>query len=445
MRGAIAQAGRGLPGVERGMPSPAGTGLSRRSFLARSSGLALAVFGGSMLSPRVFEDGIAHAQSAGPQPVLISIFLAGGVDSLTLLAPVGHDAYTTLRPTLAVSSGSAFAEDPTLAWHPNAAPLRDLHAAGKLTVMPSIGYADPNQSHFTSRHYWEVGELDPAGRVGWMGRYLDRHGSADNPLQGLSVDYSLMPQLAPASVPVAAVGAPESYDFWTRDVWDPGLVARMMSGFGELGRLPGGDEALGSARAATRMTTKLREQLATMQDVDPFAEAQAAYPGGGNAFPRRLAALAEMLEQGLPLRCVALQANGGYDTHDNQAATLPADIALLSQSLKAFQDDLEARGVADRVLVHVWSEFGRRARENGSGTDHGAAGLSLLMGTRVKGTMVGEFPGIGPGQLDGAGNLRHTIDFRAVYKGLVEQWLGVDATGIVPDAAAFTAPALLKT
>ena len=155
-------------------------------------------------------------------------------------------------------------------------------------------------------------------------------------------------------------------------------------------------------------------------------------------FPDRLAALAEMIDRGLPLRVVAMDANGGYDTHENQAATLAENLGLLSSSLAAFQADLEARGIADRVLVHVWSEFGRRPAANGSGTDHGAGGASLMMGTRASGTTVGEFPGLAT--LDAHGNLRHTVDFRGVYRGLTEQWLGVDADGIVPGASRFTAP-----
>ena len=433
---------------EPGMPTPAGTTLSRRSFLSRSAGLGVAVFGGKLLSAAAFDEGIAAAQAAGTDRVLVSVFLPGGIDSMTLLAPVGHSAYASLRPTLRVQQSSnaldRFSEDPTLQWHPNAAPLRDLHRAGKLTVMPGIGYTDPNQSHFTSRHYWEVGELDPTGRVGWLGRYLDRHGRPDNPLQGLALSYRLAPALAPASVPVAAVGAPEDYELWTRDVWDRGLVDKLMRGWGDLGKLPTGDAELAAARGATRMTTVLRDQLAPVQSATPYASAPVPYPSGGHEFPRRLAALAHMLALGLPVRCVALEANGGYDTHDNQAATLPQNIDLLSRSLAAFQKDLEHRGLADRVLVHVWSEFGRRAKENGSGTDHGAGGVSLVMGTKASGRMVGQFPGIGPSQLDSGGNLKHSTDFRAVYRGLVEQWFGVDATGIVPDAAKFPAPTLVK-
>ncbi|MEA2124365.1 MAG: hypothetical protein QOI80_1147 [Solirubrobacteraceae bacterium] len=446
LRGA-AIPGAGLPAIERGMPAPAGTGLSRRSFLNRSAGMALAVYGGAMLAPRAFEEGIASAAAATPdQRILVSVFLPGGIDALSLLAPTGHSDYATLRPSLAIAPDAAdqLIGDSTLQWHPNARPLRDLHAAGKLTVLPAIGYTDPNQSHFTSRHYWEVGELNPAGRVGWMGRFLDRHGAPDNPLQGLSLDYNLAPSLAPSSVPVAAVSAPEDYDFWTRDVWDDAINDKLLTGFGTLGNLVTDDAELGAARGAARMSAALRNGLLPVHGMDPMAAAQAAYPAGNDAFPRRLATLAEMIARGLPLRCVALEANGGYDTHDDQNGSLPDNIALLSQSLAAFQADLDARNLSDRVIVHVWSEFGRRAEENGGGTDHGAGGVSLIMGAQAAGGIVGEFPGIASSELDEGGNLQHTTDFRAVYKTLVEGWFEQDATGIVPDAAAFSALPLLK-
>jgi uncharacterized protein (DUF1501 family) len=433
---------------DTGMPLAAGTGLSRRTFLNRSAGLALAVYGGSMLAPRVFEEGIASAAAATPdQRILVSVFLPGGIDALSLLAPTGHSAYAGLRPSLKIAANAAdqLAGDPTLQWHPNARPLRDLHAAGKLTVLPAIGYTDPNQSHFTSRHYWEVGELNPAGRVGWMGRFLDRHGAADNPLQGLSLGYDLAPSLAPTTVPVAAVSDPESYDFWTRDVWDDDINEKLLGGLGTLGDLATSDPELGAARGAARMSASLRNGLMPVHGTDVDAlETAHGYPTGNDGFPRRLAMLAEMIGRGLPLRCVAIEANGGYDTHDNQNGSLPDDIDLLSSTLAAFQADLDARGVADRVIVHVWSEFGRRAEENGGGTDHGAGGVSLVMGSQAAGGIVGEFPGIGPTQLDHDGNLQHTTDFRAVYKTLVEGWFGQDASGIVPDAGAFSALPLLK-
>ena len=188
-RRAVAEAGRGLPPIEPGMPLPAGTGLSRRSFLSRAAGLALAVYGGSKLVSQAYDDGIARAAAAPADAVLISIFLEGGADALSILFPDGDPRYRVLRPKLALpaSSGIAFSEDARLFWHPSLASLATLHAEGKVTVMPAIGYTSPDQSHFTSRHYWEVGATDPLLRTGWLGRYLDRVGTQDNPLQGLSL------------------------------------------------------------------------------------------------------------------------------------------------------------------------------------------------------------------------------------------------------------------
>ena len=213
LRDAAAQAGNGLPSIEPGMPAPAGTGLSRRSFLVRSAALGLAVYGGGLLSRTAIEDALA----AGPSDaVVVSVFMDGGIDSLSVLAPVGDPLYRRYRPKLALGEGEGtpFSEDERLHWHPAAAALRDLHGEGKVTVFPAIGYENPDQSHFTSRHFWEVGELDTRGVTGWMGRYLDRVGAMDNPLQGLSLDGRLAPVLATARVPVAAVAGPESYSFW---------------------------------------------------------------------------------------------------------------------------------------------------------------------------------------------------------------------------------------
>ena len=448
LRRGLAEAGRGLPAIEPGMPMPAGTGLDRRTFVARGLGLAVAVYGGSALRPQVFDEGIAAASAAGPeQKVLVSVFLDGGADALSLLAPTGDPLYRQLRPRLALPAGAgpAFGEDPTLTWHPSLAPLAQLHGEGKVSVMPGIGYDHPNQSHFTSRHFWEVGAADERLSTGWLGRYLDRVGKPDNPLQGLSLDWSLQPSLATATMPVAAVDAPDRYDFWARGVWGE-VSDRMVDTIGRLGAIrSGGDAGLEAASDAARQSVRLYDQLTPFRPKDDRKTpvSPVTYPAGNDAFPRRLAGLAAMLAAGLPLRVVALSAPGGYDTHDDQAQDLADGLKLTADSLLAFQRDLEARGLADRVLVHVWTEFGRRAKENGSGgTDHGAAGTGFLIGSRVAGTMIGEFPGLA--KLDRDGNLQATADFRGLYGAILEDWLGTDAEAIIPGVRKFTRPTILR-
>lgn len=438
-RTAAAVAGAGLPEIEPGMPVPAGTGLSRRSFIARGAGLALAVYGASKIAAPLLEEGIAHAATAGDDRVLVSVFMPGGADSLTLLAPVGDSRYATLRPTLAMAAdqGTAFAEDSRLRWHPSAASLATLHTEGKVSVFPAVGYTGPDQSHFTSRHFWEVGELSASTRLGWMGRYLDHVGAPDNPLQGLSLDGTLAPALAAANVPVAAVSKPDDYGFWAERIGDP-IYGPMMEAFGDLGRLPAHSAAMRHARDAARDTDMVRTAIAPFKNGTPAVP----YPTAGGNFPKRLAALAQMLDGGLPIRCVAVNAPGNYDTHSNQQGSLTRDATATFDALLAFQRDLEARGLADRVLVQVWSEFGRRPRENGTGTDHGAAGCAFVIGSRAKGQMVGEFPGLGT--LDPQSNLRATSDFRAMYSSLLEQWLQVDAGAIIPGASGFARPVLVN-
>jgi uncharacterized protein (DUF1501 family) len=438
---AAAEAGRGLPLIEPGMPLPAGTGMSRRSFVARGLGAALAVYGADRLVPGLFDEGIALAATGPAQPILVSVFLEGGADAISVLSPQGDPLYRKLRPKLGLNGGTQFAEDARLYWHPSVASLVQLYGEQKVTVMPAIGYTNADQSHFTSRHYWEVGATSTQLRTGWLGRYLDRVGTMDNPLQGLSLDDTLAPALATAKVPVASVDGPDQYDFWSKNVWGE-VETRMLGALGSFGG-GSGDPALAAAAGAQAQVAQLRNQLLPFQGDDGI-QSPVAYPKSTDAFPRRLAGLAAMIASGLPLRVVALTAPGHYDTHSDQADSLAQGLQLTSDSLLAFQRDLEARGLADRVLVHVWSEFGRRGAENGSGgTDHGAAGVGFLVGTRAKGQMIGEFPDLKSG-LDDDGNVKATADFRGVYASLLEQWLGMDAGAVIPDAGSFARAALLK-
>jgi uncharacterized protein (DUF1501 family) len=438
MRQAVAQAGQGLPSIEPGQPVPAGTGLNRRSFMLRSGAAMLSVYGASKLGFRQLQEGIAAAQAgAGSGPILVSVFMEGGADALSILSPVTDQRYKDLRPTLALGEdeGVQFAEDGNLRWHPSAAKLDTLHREGKVTVFPAIGYTDPDQSHFTSRHYWEVGELDPNGRTGWMGRLLDEIGSDDNPLQGLSLDGYLSPALATASKPVAAIDGP-SYDLWAHDVWGDvetlmldsiGTVASAHEGLPDLGRKTAG--------IVGRRASQLRKQL------EPFGGGDIVIPPEypDNYFAKNLSALASMIKFGLPIRCASISAAGSYDTHEGEEDSFPADLQVTADSLYAFQRHLESLGIADRVLTLVWSEFGRRPEENGSqGTDHGAAGTAFLIGSRAKGQMIGEHPGLAV--LDEDDNMRHNSDFRDIYSGLLEQWFDVDAGAIIPDAGIFSAP-----
>lgn len=435
LHAAAAEAGKGLPQIETGMPMPAGTGLSRRSLLLRGAGLALAVYGSKLKIPAL-DAGIARA--AMPDRILVSVFLDGGLDAMSLLAPTGDPRYPKLRPHLSLSEAETlpFSEDERLRWHPSARKLAKLHKEGKVTVFPAISYSGPDQSHFTSRHFYEIGEVEVGSRTGWLGRYIDLVGDDENPIQGLSLDRALSPTLATADRPVAAVGSISGYEL-SSDLSEP-INTELFSAFERLGALPADSSGLLELRRATAQTSQLRRDLSGVGDVS----SQVKYPDYPMA--KRLRALASYIGKGLPIRVATLGGSGGYDTHAGQAATLDHNIERTADSLYAFQRDLERRGLADRVLVQVWSEFGRRPEENGSGgTDHGAAGCSLVIGSKASGKMVGEFPGLH--RLDRLENLRHTSDFRAMYCSLLEQWFDQDASAIIPGATRFERPQLVKS
>ncbi len=452
LRASVARAGAGLPVTEPGMPTPAGTGLTRRSMLLRSSGLALAVYGaGRMLTPEAFEAAVAEA--AGEQKVLISIFMDGGVDALSLLAPTGDPLYAALRPTLrlAPNAGWEFAGDPRLRWHPSAGGLKELwdDAGCGVAVAPAIGYDAPNQSHFTSRHFWEVGETNPMAATGWLGRYLDRVGHPDVPIQGISLDGMLSPQLATSRVAVSATGSLSDYRFSAAGVWLE-METRMRATHAALGTLPSADPVTAQVRQATANAAGLARDLASVGTGGPSADA--AYPAAASQFKTRLQAIARLLATtdgsgaSLPVRCVTLNAAGGYDTHSNQAAGLSAGLLTTTANIRALWRDLELRGLADRVVISLWSEFGRRPAENGSaGTDHGAAGAAFVIGKNIRQGLIGEFPGLAAGTgLDPYGNVRATADFRGLYCALLEQWFQTDAAGIIPSAGSFARPTLLS-
>jgi hypothetical protein len=159
------------------------------------------------------------------------------------------------------------------------------------------------------------------------------------------------------------------------------------------------------------------------------------YPTG-SPFADRLRQLAFLLAQPLGVRIAAVDSNADFDTHSGQPGRLITALSDVSASLAAFQADIEARGLGDRVLTFVWTEFGRRLKANQSlGTDHGAGGIGWVMGTQARSGLLTPYPSLK--DLDRQGNLRVVVDFRSVYASLIEQWLGTSADGVIPDAASF--------
>jgi uncharacterized protein (DUF1501 family) len=418
------------------------TPLSRRQVIGRGLGAGLAIYAAkAMPLARIFEAASAEAAAAPTAPVLVTVFLPGGCDLLDTIVPTNQfGRYADLRPGLKIDQplalgSSGLGVNPHLAEGVNGG-LKGLFEAGKIGLLPGIDYANPDLSHFHSRHFWETGLITPASATGWLGRWLDHAGSKDNPLQGISMDSGLSPVLRSGAVPVAAVSSPDDAQFWIPDVWGD-AYDRTMETWAQIASSrpfsPGAAAAYAGARQAKQVADILAPYKTDSDGNNPLA-GSVTYPEGD--LGDRLKSLAGLLSLPLGIRAATVEADGDFDTHDNQAGDLGDGLSKVSGALASFQADLDARGLADRVLTLVWSEFGRRPQQNDSGgTDHGAGGVAWVQGTRARSGVLSDYPDLN--RLDSEDNLAVTVDFRRVYASLLEQWLGTDAGAVIPNAGAF--------
>jgi uncharacterized protein (DUF1501 family) len=204
---------------------------------------------------------------------------------------------------------------------------------------------------------------------------------------------------------------------------------------------PGPAAAAKSAQLARTVAAKLAPYAARDDGPDPLAP-PIPYPED-NDLGTKLSRAAALLALPLGMRVVTVEADGDYDTHDDQPTELASALSGLSQALSAFQADIEMRGLGARVLTFVWSEFGRRVQSNESkGTDHGAGGVAWVQGLRAKPGILTDFPDVS--RLDKQGNLAVTVDFRRVYASLLEGWLGTPADAVLPGAASYGRVALVS-
>jgi uncharacterized protein (DUF1501 family) len=419
--------------------------ISRRTLLQAGLGATIALYGARALPlGRAFEAAEASAAVAPDAPVLVNVFVPGGLDLLDTLVPSGaYGRYADLRPALKVAApldlaGTGFGLHPAMGQGLNGG-LKGLFDRGRLGFIPGIDYANPDLSHFNSRHFWETGVISLKPAPGWLARWTDRHGGPDNPFQALSMDAGLSPLLRGTRSPVAAVQSPADAQSWVPGVWGE-WQDRMMEHYAAIAaRRPGapGPAAVFAAARQSQFVARTLKPYVKHDDVDPLAP-PVPYPGGENGegtngFAENLRYLAAMLSLPLGIRVATVDAPGDFDTHDGQADTLNRDLGQVSAGLSAFQADLDARGIADRVLTLVWTEFGRRPQENSSaGTDHGAGGIAWVMGARARGGLLTPYPDLNG--FDDEDNLRVTVDFRAIYASLLEQWLGTGADEVLPDA-----------
>ncbi len=362
--------------------------------------------------------------STHKDPILVVIQLTGGNDYLNTLIPYGDPLYYDNRSNVAIPAEDVLPLDGHFGLHPAAAPIKNLYDQGKVAIINGVGYPNPNRSHFRSMDIWHTCEPDKVGTEGWLGRVIrDLDPRAENVLTGVNFGRGLPRALALSGVPVASVAVLESYGVLTGISEEPDrsealdVFARMYAP--TLGSGPVmeylGQTGLDALKGADILKTAPEKYHTEIEYAD-------------SPIGRNLQGISKVLTADLGTRIFYTQ-HGGYDTHANQGPVHPKLWTELSQGVSDFYADLRAHDMADNVLMFVFTEFGRRVRDNGSGTDHGSGGLALAIGDPVKGGMYSEYPSLKDEDLL-EGDLHFNMDYRGVYGTMVEKWLGLDANAV---------------
>jgi len=439
-----------LNGFPDGVPQT--KGYDRRQFVKYGILGFASVYAAQAINwTKMFETAVAEG-AANPSNQLVMLYLNGGMDGLNCLIPgttTGFDAYRTARPTLyrdlnvpsvsgRVGSQTALGTGGELAFANLVCSGTDNNGDTKgfdtlwgngsgglgsdLAYVPGMHFLPGNQSHFEATDYIFAGNLGRLG-TGWLGRWLDLYGSATNPLQGVSIGSSLSKQIRTASAPVCSV--PTTFGNFRFSVSGVGSGTNVNAEVGRLAAIPGSTAGVQQSRSVFQTTVNVSNQLGATSP--PGANAD--YPAG--SLSDRLKTAATLLSANLGVKVVTIDW-GSFDTHGDQATAMDPQITTLSRALAAFKNDLAARGIEQRVITVVFTEFGRRVGENGSlGTDHGAGGPCFVMGSSVRGGLAGTPPSV-TSLVNG--NLGVTTDFRTVWQAIIAEWLGGDPTRVLPGA-----------
>jgi uncharacterized protein (DUF1501 family) len=367
-----------------------------------------------------------NATSQGAKDtILVVVQLTGGNDGLNTVIPFKDDNYAKYRPTIKVPVDQIKKIDDSIGLHPALAGLHGLLDDKALCVVQGVGYPNPSQSHFRSMDIWQAASLKETLNEGWVGKALRGMNAPAFHVANTNESAPLALNGAPARVPsITSID-----DFQLKLTAATGADKKDQKTVIE-GATRGGADKPGLLDFVSKTALQTYASSAKLQEIGKNYQPKSPYPQG-NALANRLRLCAQLIDAGLGAR-IFYVAIDGFDTHASQGGVLGAHANLLTQvsgAITAFYKDLAARGHKDRLLVMTFSEFGRRAKENGSkGTDHGSGAPMFLVGGKVKPGLVGAHPDLTKLEM---GNLVHAIDFRQVYAAVLESWLGVHSKDVL--------------
>ena len=360
-------------------------------------------------------------------PVLVILQMSGAYDALNTFIPYSDPLYVDYRPVLKVAPEDVLAVNDEVGFHPSMAPLKALYDEGKVAVLQGIGYPNPIRSHFRSMDIWHTAEPAKMVTDGWLGRAIrDLDPKQENVLTAVNFGRGLPRALAAPGVSVASVGHLETYGVLTgiqgadqrTEALD--LFARMYK------------PTIGTGIVNDYLS---RTGLDALKGADILTSAPQMYSSSvtynNDQLAQWLKNLAQVHLADFSTRILYTGVNPGtFDTHANQATTFPKLWHDVTTAVSTFYQDLKEHHANEEVVIFMFTEFGRRVKDNGSGTDHGSGGVAFVIGDAVQGGLYGEYPSLAPEKLD-EGDLQWNNDFRCTYATLLEQWMGLDSKPIL--------------
>ena len=356
--------------------------------------------------------------------VLVVVQLTGGTDFMNTLVPYNNSIYYDNRPKVSIPQDKVIPLNDELAWHPEMRAFKNLFDRGDVAVIQGIGYPDSSRSHFRAMDVWHTCEPHEISTKGWLGesiQELDQNG--ENPLTGVNFGRGLPRAMVKTGVPVTSVGDLDSYGLMTN-------IERQRDQTLEFFK------DMYSQAIGTGPVMDYLSQTATdvMKGADVIKQAPEMYESkveyGDDPIGKSLRDVARVHLADLGTRIFYTQ-HGGYDHHANENPSLPKLLGQMSRAVSDFQQDLRDHNEGDNVMMLIFTEFGRRIKDNGSGTDHGSGGGAYLVGNSVNGGFYGEYPSINPSDWLNGEDMKHNVDFRGVYSTVLDQWMGLDPVNIV--------------
>ena len=361
----------------------------------------------------------------GKNRKLVVVQLSGGNDYLNSVVPYNDPLYIDNRPRIRITEERALPLDDNYGWNPGMGPVKDLYDEGKVAIIHGIGYPVPNRSHFRSMDIWHTAEPTKVGDQGWLGQALrEMDPQGENVVGAVNFSAGLPRAIVSPGVPVASVTNLDNYGL-LNDIDDADQRSDALELFANMYT-----QAIGSGPVMDFLS---KTGLDALRGADILQTAPQKYSSdveyGADSYGQSMRGVAQVLLADVGTRICYTQ-HGSFDTHTNEVALQEKLLTDVSGGIYDLYTDLKRHNASEDVLMLVFTEFGRRVKDNGNGSDHGSGGVSFLIGDGVQGGHYGEYPSLEADKLV-EGDLAFNYDFRGLYTEILEDWLEVDAKPIV--------------